>query len=56
MTITVSGVADDCAVRIFTVSGQLIAKETGNCSVALASPGVYIVKVGAKTVKASVTR
>lgn len=56
MTINVSGVADDCTVSVYTVSGQLIASENGNCSVSVANRGVYIVKVGARVEKVSVTR
>ncbi len=51
MTINVSGVADDCTVSVFTVSGQLIGSETGCCSISVANRGVYIVKVGNKVVK-----
>ncbi|MDE6304671.1 MAG: leucine-rich repeat domain-containing protein [Paramuribaculum sp.] len=56
MTINVAGVADDCEVSVYTLAGQMIASERGNCSVAVANRGVYIVKVGSKTVKVSVTR
>lgn len=56
MTINVSGIADDCKVSVYTLTGQLIAAETGRCSVPVANRGIYIVKIGSKAVKVSVTR
>lgn len=56
MTINVSGVDDDCEVSVYTLAGQLIASERGNCSVTVANRGIYIVKVGTRVEKVSVTR
>ena len=56
MTINVAGVADDCEVSVYTLTGQLIASETGRCSVSVANRGIYILKVGSKAVRVSVTR
>ncbi|MDE6278860.1 MAG: Ig-like domain-containing protein, partial [Paramuribaculum sp.] len=54
MTITVSGISDDCKVSIYTVTGELITSETGCCTIAVANRGVYIVKVGNQVVKVAI--